>query len=114
MVGGGGVGSSVVLGRAAAEEKLRLGDGVGRREVGGEVNEGGLEMLIGGVAPGFAGVVEVGNGGTGGGADADGGDTAAALTARDGGPLGGGGFGLFVSAVAAPAFLLTHFFKSES
>lgn len=78
------------------------------------MNEGGLEMLTGGVVPGFAGVVELGIGGTGDGADEDGRGTPAALTARDGGPLGGGGFGLLVSDVAAPAFLLIHFFKSES
>lgn len=106
-----------MLGRAAAEEKLRLGDGIGAGEFVRDIGVGGLVMLIGGVIPGCAGppAYAVGKEGIGGGAEAeDWGGAAAALTALDGGPLGGGAFGASVSGVAAPAFLLTHFFKSES
>lgn len=93
---------------------MRLGDGVGTGGLVSNVDARGLTMLVGGVIPGCVEAAYVaGNGGTGGVAE-DGGGAAAALTARDGGPLGGGGFGAVTSDVAAPAFLLTHFFKSES
>ena len=77
--------------------------------VGGE----GCDTPIGGVS------VLIGNadgrGGTGGVEclDIDGGGPPAALTALDGGPFGGGGFGVSVAAGAGP-FLFTHFFKSLS
>lgn len=114
-VGRGGAGSSAVLGRAAAEEKLRLGDGVGAGEFVRDIGVGGLVMFIGGVFPGCTNpVYEAGKEGIGGGAEEDWEGAAAALTALDGGPLGGGSFGVLVSGVAEPAFLLTHFFSSES
>lgn len=74
----------------------------------------GCRTLIGGVSvcPG----ITDGKGGTGGVAFLDiddGGGPPAALTALDGGPLGGGAFGASVAAGAGP-FLLTHFFNSLS
>lgn len=75
---------------------------------------GAFVMLIGGVFPNCAGCVNAfGKAGTGGVAE-EGGAAPAALTALDGGPLGGGGFELAVVVAAAPAFLFTHFFRSES
>lgn len=43
----------------------------------------------------------------------EGGGIPVALTARDGGPLGGGGFEA-VAVGALPPFLLTHFLRSAS
>ena len=66
-----------------------------------------LVTLIGGVAP------AVGSGGTGGGAVLLGRGGPAALTALEGGPLGGGSVGA-ATVLPSGSFLLTHLFFSES
>ena len=100
--------SSVLLGRAAAEEKLRVGEGGSVAEVEGWV------MLIGGTLMlGSGGVESRGMAGTGGVVEG-GGARLAALTAREGGPFGGGALGTPRSDPASPAFLLTHFLRFES
>ena len=63
--------------------------------------------MIGGVA------LTVGSGGTGGGAVLLGRGGPAALTALEGGPLGGGGVGA-ATVLPSGSFLLTHRFFSES
>lgn len=101
--------SSVLLGSAAADEKLRVGEG---GCCGGNV--GGLVMFIGGkFTEGSGGVESRGKAGTGGVVEG-GGTRPVALTARDGGPRGGGALGTAVSDAVSPAFLLTHFFRFES
>lgn len=102
--------SSVLLGSAAADEKLRVGDGGS-----GADKFGGLVMLIGGkfTVESEGGVEPRGKAGTGGVGDGVG-TRPAALTARDGGPRGGGAFGAAASDTVSPAFLLIHFFKFES
>ena len=94
----GGIGEAVL---EAEAETFEPGESVGAAA-------GGPVTLMGGVAV-------LGSGGTGGtsvsflivGA-------ADALTALEGGPLGGGGRGASDAAGASPAFLFTHFFKSLS
>lgn len=103
--------SSVLLGSAAADEKLRVGDGSSCDD-----NVGGLVMLIGGkftAENGGGGVESRGNAGTGG-VEEGVGTRPVVLTARDGGPRGGGAFGAAASDPVSPAFLLTHFFRFES
>lgn len=68
---------------------------------------GGFVNAIGGVP------VAVGSGGTGGVAVKAGGGCPDALTALEGGPLGGGGAAVG-AGVASGFFLLTHLFCSES
>lgn len=63
--------------------------------------------------PERGGVESRGKAGTGGVVE-EGGTRLAALTAREGGPRGGGAFGAVVAAPASPAFLLTHFLRLES
>lgn len=101
--------SSVLLGSAAADEKLRVGDGGNCAD-----NVGGLVMLIGGRFTAEIAVVDSrGKAGTGGVAEGVG-TRPVALTALDGGPRGGGAFGTAASEPVSLAFLLTHFFRFES
>lgn len=101
--------SSVLLGSAAADEKLRVGEGgICEEEVEG------LVILMGGrFVTEKGGVESRGIAGTGGVVEG-GGTKLAALTAREGGPFGGGALGTTTSDPASPAFLLTHFLRSES
>lgn len=72
----------------------------------------GCDILTGGVP--ICPISPLGSGGTGGVAPLDvGGGPPAPLTARLGGPLGGGAFGASVAVGAGP-FLLIHFFNSLS
>lgn len=57
--------------------------------------------------------VDAGSGGTGGVAPVDGGGGPAPLTAREGGPLGGGGVAV-AAGVASGFFLSIHRFFSAS
>lgn len=102
--------SSVLLGSAAADEKLRVGDGGSCAD-----KFGGLVTLIGGkfTAENWGGVESRGRAGTGG-VEEGVGARPVTLTARDGGPRGGGAFGAAASDAVSPAFLLTHFFRFES
>lgn len=110
MEGAVSVGSPAreLLGKAAADEMLRLGEG----GVEGNVGWG---MLIGGVfrERGLTGgAYALGKGGTWG-AEVEGGGAPVPLVAREGGPFGGGGLGA-VALTSAPPFLFTHFFKFSS
>ena len=101
--------SSVLLGSAAADETLRVGEGGSSGDI-----VGGLVMFIGGKFTLESGGVESrGKAGTGGVVEG-GGTKPAALAARDGGPRGGGALGAATSDAVSPAFLLTHFFRFES
>ena len=76
------------------------------------MDDGGFEPFgrvtpIGGVA------IDVGSGGTGGGTVLLGRGGSAALTALEGGPLGGGGVAA-AAVVPLGSFLLIHLFFSES
>lgn len=98
----------VVVGKAAAEETLRVSDGGVEEKVG-------WEMFMGGVFNDFRPreVVDAwGKGGTGG-VVVMGGGAPVILTARDGGPLGGGGFDSATAGAVSP-FLFTHFLRLES
>jgi hypothetical protein len=102
--------SSVLLGSAAADEKLRVGEG-GSCAVEFE----GLVMLMGGRSVTESdGVEPRGKADTGGVVEGGGAGLAAALTAREGGPLGGADLGTATSDPVSPAFLLTHFLRFES
>ena len=94
----GGIGEAVL---EAEAEAFELGEFVGAAARG-------PVTLIGGVAV-------LGSGGTGGtSASFLIAGAADALTALEGGPLGGGGRGASDAAGASPAFLFTHFFDSLS
>lgn len=108
-IGGSAGSSSVLLGRAAADEKLRIGEG-GRCDAA----FGGLMMLMGGRFAWESGGDESrGKAGTGGVVEGEG-IALAALTAREGGPFGGAVLGAATSDPATLAFLLTHFLRFES
>lgn len=106
--GGNAGASSVLLGSAAADEKLRVGEGGICKEVEGFV------MLMGGRFVTAKGGVESRERAGTGGVVEGGGTKLAALTAREGGPFGGGALGTTTSDPASPAFLLTHFLRFES
>ena len=104
------------LAPSPAGEAVRAGAPTPDGGPDGKLFVGGVDCVtfIGGVAL-CAGIIECGSGGTGGVAvlDIEGGGPPAALTALDGGPLGGGAFGASV-AVGAGSFLLIHFLSSLS
>ena len=102
--GGGGAGSPCCIAGEALREAGFDTYGLG---VAWGAAAGGRVTLIGGVAV-------LGKGGTGGvSVSFLGGGGPEALTARDGGPLGGGGVADAAAGVSPP-FLLTHFFNSLS